>query len=251
MLDLCHAVLSVEILLFHWFKCLLCCWIRAYARIWGAREMVAQRASAHYNHGIAMGNNSKQRDPAYLRPHGLYVRSVSALLVFQGIGWGCAAGLAYLILSPELAKDYFSAHRTVKATWQLVVPALAVSAGVGFLVVGIGSALSVWDYSRRLLEPLRRIDGLIRGLAEGRIPRPGPADKTPGAEHEVAAVLGPLLARLEDIQRISREIQKASLELNYRCAGTTEVTLKDLRALAEKVDALSKELARTSGWFED
>jgi hypothetical protein len=24
-----------EILLFQWFKCLLCCWIRAYARIWG------------------------------------------------------------------------------------------------------------------------------------------------------------------------------------------------------------------------
>jgi len=197
-----------------------------------------------------MGKELKQRDPAYLRPHGLYWRSVAALLVFQGIGWGCAAGLAYLILSPELAKDYFSAHRTVKATWQLVVPALAVSAGVGFLVVGLGSALSVWSFSRRLLEPLRRIDGLLRGLAEGRLPRPGPADKTPGAEHEVAAVLAPLRARVEDFQRISREIQKISLELNYRSAGTSEVTIKDLRALAEKVDALSKELARTSGWFE-
>ena len=250
MLDLCHAVLSVEILLFPWFKCLLCCWIRAYARIWGARAMVAQRASAHYNPGIAMGKDLKQRDPAYLRPHGLYVRSVSALLVFQGIGWGCAAGLAYLILTPELAKDYFSAHRTVKATWQLVVPALAVSAGVGFLVVGIGSALSVWSFSRRLLEPLRRIDGLLRGLAEGRLPRPGPADNNPGAEHEAAAVLAPLRARVADIQRISREIQKISLELNYRSAGTSEVTIKDLRALAEKVDALSKELARTSDWFE-
>ena len=197
-----------------------------------------------------MGKESKQRDPVYLRPHGLYVRSVSALLVFQGIGWGCAAGLAYLILTPELAKDYFSAHRTVKATWQLVVPALAVSAGVGFLVVGIGSALSVWSFSRRLLEPLRRIDGLLRGLAEGRLPRPGPAGKNPGAEHEVAAVLAPLRARVADFQRISREIQKISLELNYRSAGTSEVTIKDLRALAEKVDALSKELTRTSGWFE-
>ena len=55
---------------------------------------------------------------------------------------------------------------------------------------------------------------------------------------------------MEEFQRISREIQKISLELNYRSAGTTEVTLKDLRALADKVDALSKELARTSGWFE-
>jgi len=197
-----------------------------------------------------MGEDTKQREPAYLRQRGLYWRSVGALLVFQAIGWGCAAGLAYLILSPELAKDYFSAHRTVKATWQLVVPALAVSAGVGFFVVGLGSALSVWSHSRRLLEPLRRIVALLGGLAAGRIPRPAPADATRGPEHEVAAALGPLRAHVEDIQRISREIQKVSLELNYRSAGTTEVTPKDLRALADRVDGLAKELTRASGWFE-
>ena len=212
--------------------------------------MVAQRASAHYNRTTGMAKDTKQQEPAYLRPRGLYWRSVSALLVFQAVGWGCAAGLAYLILSPELAKDYFSAHRTVKATWQLVVPALAISAGAGFIVVGVGSALSVWSHSRRLLEPLQRIDRLLAGLAAGRIPRPGPADKTPGAENEIAAALEPLRAHAEDIKRISREIQKISLELNYRSAGTTGVTLKDLRALADKFDALSKELTRTSGWFE-
>ena len=150
-----------------------------------------------------MAKNTKQQEPAYLRPRGLYWRSVSALLVFQAVGWGCAAGLAYLILSPALAKDYFSAHRTVKATWQLVVPALAISAGVGFLVVGIGSALSVWSHSRRLLEPLRRIDALLGGLAAGRIPRPGPAAETPGAEHEVAVALDPLRAKVEELQRIA------------------------------------------------
>lgn len=212
--------------------------------------MVAQRASAHYNPVAIMTRNAKQREPAYLRPRGLYWRSVSALLVFQAVGWGGAAGLAYLILSPELAKDYFSAHRTVKATWQLLVPGLAISAGIGFLIVGVGSALSVWSHTRRLLEPLRRIDALFGGLAEGRIPRLGPADKTPGAEHEIAGVLAPLRSHAEDIQRISREIQKISLELNYRSAGTTEVTLKDLRALADRFDALSKELTRASGWFE-
>lgn len=197
-----------------------------------------------------MKNDSNQRNPSYLRPRGLYWRSVSALLVFLGICWGGAAGLAYLILSPELAKDYFSAHRTVKATWQLVAPALAVSAGVGFLVTGIGSALSVWSHSRRLLEPLRRIDGLLGGLAKGRIPRTEPADKSAGIDHEVATALEPLRAHVENFQRISRDLQKITLELNYRSAGTAEVTLKDLRAIAAKLDALSKELTRASDWFE-
>jgi len=197
-----------------------------------------------------MAKDTKKQEPAYLRPRGLYWRSVSALLVFQAVGWGCAAGLAYLILSPELAKDYFSAHRTVKATWQLVVPGLAIAAGVGFLVVGLGSALSVWSHTRRLIAPLRQLDALLGGLAEGRIPRPGPAAGVPGTEHEVALALAPLRAHVEDLQRLSREIQKVSLELNYRSAGTTGVTLKDLRALADKFDALSKELTRASDWFE-
>jgi hypothetical protein len=197
-----------------------------------------------------MGTDDKKREPGYLRPRALYWRSVSALLVFQAVGWGCAAGLAYLILSPELAKDYFSAHRTVKATWQLVVPALAIAAGVGFFVVGLGSALSVWSHSRRLLEPLRRIDALLGALAGGRVPRSGPPAKDAALEHEVAATLAPLRSHIDDLQRISREIQKVSLELNYRSAGTTEVTLKDLRALAGKVDGLAKELTAASAWFE-
>jgi methyl-accepting chemotaxis protein len=198
-----------------------------------------------------MAEDKNQLQPAYLRPRGPYWRSVSALLLFQAIGWACAAGLAYFILSPELAKDYFSAHRTVKATWNLVVPALAVSAGVGFLVVGAGSALSVWSHSRRVLEPLRRIDALLRDLAAGRIPRAEPAAKSPAVEDEVAATLEPLRSRVQDVQRISRDLQKISLEFNYKSAGTEEVTLKDLRGLANRLDALSKDLARASGWFED
>jgi len=197
-----------------------------------------------------MSGNNRQPEPAYLRPHRIYWRSVSALLVFQAIGWGAAAGLAYLIVSPELAKDYFSAHRTVKATWQLVAPALAVSSAVGFLVVGAGSAFSVWSHSRRLLEPLRRVDGLLRELAAGRLPRPDPAAKVPGAAEEVAAALEPLRARVHALQKISRDIQKISLELNYRAAGSTAVTLKDLRTLAAQLDELSKDLARDAGWFE-
>jgi hypothetical protein len=211
--------------------------------------MVAQRAAGHYNPATSMGQETTEREPVYLRQRGLYWRSVAALLVFQAVGWGCAAGLAYLVLAPELAKDYFSAHRTVKATWQLVVPALATGAGAGFLLVGVGSALSVRSHSRRLLEPLRRLDALLRGLGAGRLPRPEPA-KGAVAEQQVAAALEPLRGRVADIQRISRELQKISLELNYRSAGTAEVSLKDLRALSDKFDALSKELGRASAWFE-
>jgi methyl-accepting chemotaxis protein len=188
--------------------------------------------------------------PAYLRFRGLFWRSVVGLLAFQALCWGGAAALAYLILSPELAKDYFSAHRTVKATSQLVTPALAVAAGIGFAVVGLGTALSIWRYSRRLLAPLRSIDDLIRALGSGRIPGQGPVAGPRSAGDEAAAALGPLRERVQELQQIARDVQKVALELNYRSAGTSEVTLKDLRAVATQLDARAKELARSAGWFE-
>jgi hypothetical protein len=191
-----------------------------------------------------------REDPPYLRFRGLFWRSMVALLVFQALCWGGAAALAYLILSPELAKDYFSAHRTVKATSQLVTPALAVAAGIGFAVVGIGSALSIWRYSRRLLAPLRSIDELIRALGAGRIPGQGSGTAPQSAAAEAAAALGPLRERVQELQRIARDVQQVALELNYRSAGTSEVTLKDLRAVAAQLDARAKELARSAGWFE-
>lgn len=191
----------------------------------------------------------KRQDPGYLRPRGRYWRAIGALLVFQAFCWGGAAALAWLILSPELAKDYFSAHHTVKAVSTLVVPGLAIAAVVGFVVAGIGSALSVWSYSRRLLASLRPLDDLIRSLGAGRIPTPAAGPGTRTAAEEAAAALEPLRANVGELQRLVRDLEKVSLELNYRSAGTGEVTLKDLRALAAQLDALAKALSRSAGWF--
>jgi hypothetical protein len=191
-------------------------------------------------------NEEQRQDPAYLRPRGRYWRAVGVLLVFQALCWGGAAVLAYLILSPELAKDYFSAHHTVRAVSRLAVPGLAIAAGVGFLVAGAGTALSLRSHSRRLLASLRPVDELIRSLGAGRIPAPSGAGAAAG---EAAAALEPLRVHVQELQRLARDVQKVSLELNYRSAGTGEVTLKDLRALAAQLDALAKALSRNAEWF--
>jgi hypothetical protein len=180
---------------------------------------------------------------------GQHWRAVSFLLLFQALGFAGAAVLAYLMLAPELAKDYFSAHRTVKKTWQLVIPSLAVSAGAGFLLLGAGTALGLRSHSRRLLEPLRQIEGQLAALASGRIPRPRQAQRA-NAVDQVAATLAPLRLRVEELRRISRDLEKVSLELNFRAAGTGDLTRKDLRALTAQLDALTKDLSGTVGWFE-
>lgn len=194
-------------------------------------------------------NEEQRQDPAYLRPRGRHWRAVGVLLVFQALCWGGAAVLAYLILSPELAKDYFSAHHTVRAVSRLAVPGLAIAAGVGFLVAGAGSALSLRSHSRSLLASLRPVDDLVRALGAGRIPGPGPGAGPHTALEEASAALEPLRAHVQELQRLARDVQKVSLELNYRSAGTGEVTLKDLRALAAQLDALAKALSRNAEWF--
>ena len=192
-------------------------------------------------------NEKKRQGPVYRPPRGPYWRAVGALLAFQALCWGGAAVLAWLILSPELAKDYFSAHHTVRAVSNLVLPGLAVAAVAGFVVTGIGSALSLRSYSLRLQASLRPLDELIRSLGAGRIPGPGAG---PGAAvAEAAAALEPLRTHVEELQQLVRGLETVSLELNYRSAGTGEVTLKDLRAIAVQLDALAKALARNAGWF--
>lgn len=213
-----------------------------------AAGAVAEHAAGNYNRRMATADVTRERRTGHLSQRGLYWRSVSALLVFQALCWGGAAGLGYLIISPELAKDYFSAHSTVKAARELVAPALAVSAAVGFLVAGIGSALSLRSHSRRLLEPLRQIDELLRGISTGNIPRPALAPRS-GLADQAAAHLEPLFARVGEFQRIARDLQKISLELNYRAAGS-EITLRELRTIATQIDALIGDLARTAGWFK-
>jgi len=193
-------------------------------------------------------SEEKRQVPAYLRPGGRYWRALVTLLLFQALCWGGAAALAWLIVSPGLAKDYFSAHSTIKAASRLLVPGLAVAAGVGFLVAGAGSALSVWSYSRRLLASLHPVDDLLRSIGAGRIPVAGPA-AGPGAAGEAAAALEPLRAHVLELKQHVLELQKVSRDLNFRSSGGAEVTLKDLRALAAQLDALSKALSRSAGWF--
>jgi len=189
-------------------------------------------------------SEERQQVPAYLRPRGRYWRALATLLLFQALCWAAAAALAWLIISPGLAKDYFSAHSTVKAASRLLVPGLAIAAGVGFLVAGVGSALSVWSYSRRLLASLQPVDDLLRSLGAGTVPAAGP-----GAAGEAAAALEPLRAHVLELKQHVLELQKVSRDLNFRSSGGAEVTLKDLRALAAQLDALSKALSRSAGWF--
>lgn len=191
-----------------------------------------------------------RRQPAPSAHRGVYWRFLGGLFAFQAVVWGLAAALAYLIADPELAKDYLSAHQTVKQTRRLIVPALATAAAAGLAVTIAGTALGLRAFSRRLREPAAQLDGVLRSLAEGRIPAPATGPQRPGPAEEAAAVLAPLRARVKELQRVSRELQKSTLELSYRAGGTAELTLKDLRGLAGQLDASSKELAEAVRWFE-
>ena len=191
-----------------------------------------------------------RRQPAPSSHRGVYWRFLGGLFAFQAVVWGLAAALAYLIADPELAKDYLSAHQTVKQTRRLLVPALATAAAAGLAVTIAGTALALRGFSRRLREPVAQLDGVLRSLAEGRIPAPATGPRRAGPAEEAAAVLAPLRARVKELQRVSRELQKSTLELSYRAGGTAELTLKDLRSLAGQLDASSKELAEAVRWFE-
>lgn len=193
----------------------------------------------------------KKPGTGYLSYAGVFWRSLAVLLVFQAAGWALAAGLAYLIAAPEMARDYYSAHETVKTTWKLLVPALAIAAAAGFLFVGLGSGIAVWRYSRRLHRPLQDLDGVLRRLAAGQISAPDAVPpQSPGAASEAAALLTPLRERVLKLQQLSKDLQKTVLTLDYKASGAVELTLKDLREIAGQLDAIAKDLDVSIRWFE-
>lgn len=190
--------------------------------------------------------------PRYLRPRGAFWRAAALLLAVQAGASAAGAGVAYLVAGPALAKDYFSAHGTVKATWELLVPALAVGAAAGFLLGGVPGLLLLGRHSRRMRAVLGEVDGVLRRAGAGRLPAPPPEGvRRGGTAEEAAEALEPLRVHVHELRRLAKELQHPVLELTYRAAGTADVSPRDLRQLAAALDRTSRDLVQALDWFED
>jgi hypothetical protein len=199
-----------------------------------------------------MATQPGEAAPGYLRVRGVFWRAAALLLAVQAAACAVAAGVAYLVAGPALARDYFSAHQTVKATWELLVPALAAGAAAGLLVGGLLGVLLVGRLSRRLRAVTGEVAGVLRAAGEGRLPAPPPEGVgRRGPAEEAAASLEPLRAHVQELRRLARELQHPVLELTYRAAGTADVPPRDLRALAGALEQTSRDLAQALAWFED
>lgn len=190
-----------------------------------------------------------RRDPAHLGFRGPYRRAAASLLLALALATVVGCGIAYLIAAPEVAKDYYSAHATAKNVGSLLLPALAIGAAAVLVLAGTAAAVVLMRYTRRLREPLLQVDELLQKLGAGSLPPAVPAGPQPDPLSAAAAHLEPLRQRVADLERLSRSLQKLSLEMNYRTSGASEVTLKDLRAAAAQLDAISKELGQSVAWF--
>ncbi len=199
-----------------------------------------------------MAGTGPRDELRYLGARAPLWRPLALLLAIQAAACAAGAALAYVVASPALAKDYYSAHRTVKETWELLLPALGVGAAAALVVGGVLGALVLVRHSRRMRSVVLDVDGVLRAAGEGRLPAPARGDRAGDVPAEAAAAaLEPLRVHVVELRRLAKELQHPSLELTYRSAATADIPPRDLRPLAGALDRTTRDLTQALDWFKD
>ncbi len=75
--------------------------------------------------------------------------------------------LLYFLADEELGRSFYSVHLRIRNTWRILLPAVAVSAGISFLLtIGATIWVSIRE-SHRLGGPVFKFTRLFRALEEG------------------------------------------------------------------------------------
>lgn len=75
--------------------------------------------------------------------------------------------LMYYLADEELGRSFYSVHLRIRNTWQILLPAVLVSAGISFLLTIGATAWVAIRESHRLIGPAFKLNRLFRQLAEG------------------------------------------------------------------------------------
>ena len=184
---------------------------------------------------------------------GLFWRMAGLLLFLQVLGLAAAGAALYFIADQDLAADFFSAHKSITSVWEVLLPAILIAAVAAFVVIGGVSVLILRLYGRKFIEPIRRVEDVLHRIARGELssaPLPGVRRDPWGLDNSSEVVLNSLRERVEDIRQITRDLHQSVMTLRYKATESDGLTLKELRTISLRLDALCKKMLNAVKWFE-
>ncbi len=125
--------------------------------------------------------------------------------------------LLYLLADEELGRSFYSVHLRIRNTWSILLPAVAVSGGVSFLLtIGATVWLSVRE-SHKLGGPIVKFTRMFRQLEEGSF------------ESDFAFRKGDLLVPLGDSYRAALDANRDRIAAIRNLSGEAETRLTSAR----------------------
>jgi len=165
-----------------------------------------------------------------------------------------AAGTAlFTIIDLDLAKDFYSAHRSIKTARDLLLPATLISGGAGFVIVALATWLGFRAAAQRLTAPIQRADSLVQRLTRGDLTYAAgvvPQRERSTLDDSADALLASFRDRILETQQLSKEVHNTVLSLRYKATSAEQLTLKELREVTGSIDLLCKKLSTSIKWFE-
>jgi methyl-accepting chemotaxis protein len=180
-------------------------------------------------------------------------RTLFVVLLLQLLAFVVAGAAFYFIGRLDIAKDFYSAHRSLKSIQNLLLPAAAVAGGAAFILVTVTTWVGFHSYSAKFALPILRADDMLKRLAHGDLTYTGgvlPSRQRWALDDSASAVLAAFREKVTDIQRLNREINNLTLSLSYKATSSEPLTLEELREAMASLDGLCKKLNNTLKWFE-
>ncbi len=142
--------------------------------------------------------------------------------------------LLYLLADEELGRSFYSVHQRIRNTWRILLPAVAVSGGVSFLLtIGATVWLSIRE-SHRLGGPVFKFSRLFRELEGGSFDsgfafRKGDLLVPLGESYRAAlAANRDRIAAIRDLsRRAEASLANARLAIQARSLPAEEIALLD------------------------
>jgi hypothetical protein len=77
--------------------------------------------------------------------------------------------LLYWLADEELGRNFYSVHQKIRNTWEILLPAVALSGAVSFLATIVATLFFVIHEGRRIGGPVHKFENLFRELGEGNL----------------------------------------------------------------------------------
>ena len=181
------------------------------------------------------------------------LRVMFVVLGLQLVAFAAAGAALFTIIDLDLAKDFYSAHRSIKTARELLLPATLVSGGTGFVIAALATWLGFRAAAQRLTAPIRRADTLLQRLSRGDLTFSAgvvPQRERSTLDDSADVLLASFRDKILEMQGLSKEVHNPVLSLRYKATGAEQLTLKELREVTGSIDLLCKKLSTSVKWFE-